>query len=156
MASRIIKKESLTNQQKLSDLLEQTKQEGDCLIWTRSLNTDGYPHMFGNIKVHRLVKELDSGEDLTGWIVRHTCDQPKCINPKHLLKGTFSDNGNDKFIRNRQPRVVTKEIVFRVRALLELNFLNHKQIADLVGINPRRVSDIKHKLYNDEGKFVRH
>ena len=124
---RIISKESVTNEQKLTDLLANTVYEDECRIWTRCLNTDGYPHMFGNVKVHRLVYQLSTGEDIEGYVIRHTCDKPKCINPNHLLKGSFADNGNDKFVRDRQPRVVTKDIVFKVRKILQLNLLKQKE-----------------------------
>lgn len=43
--------------------------------------------------------ELD---DIKGLEVRHTCDNPKCINPEHLLIGTHQDNQDDKVLRNRQ------------------------------------------------------
>ena len=35
-------------------------------------------------------------------VVRHTCDNPRCINITHLLAGTRSDNMQDMFERNRQ------------------------------------------------------
>jgi uncharacterized protein (DUF433 family) len=34
-------------------------------------------------------------------IVRHTCDNPKCCNPKHLLIGTKKDNTQDMVSRRR-------------------------------------------------------
>lgn len=142
---------------KLNDLLENTVKQGDCLEWIRALNTDGYPRMAGNVKVHRLVYELFHQENIDGFVIRHTCDNPKCINPKHLLKGTPKENGNDKFIRDRQPRVITKEVVFRVNDLLKTNKLTNKEIALILGIDQRRVSDIKCGRYcNATGKFLGH
>lgn len=41
---------------------------------------------------------------LTGLVVRHNCDNPRCINPKHLSIGTQQDNINDKVRRNRQAK----------------------------------------------------
>lgn len=37
-------------------------------------------------------------------VVRHSCDNRRCINPAHLLKGTTLDNMRDKVERNRQAR----------------------------------------------------
>lgn len=125
------------------------------MIWTRALNTDGYARMAGNIKVHRLVNKLSTGEDNHGKVVRHTCDNPKCINPNHLIVGTHLENIMDRDLRNRTYKKITKEVVTKVKALLNLNSFTQKEIAILIGIDPRRVSDIKRNIYSDEGKFLR-
>ncbi|TKG21761.1 hypothetical protein FCV81_08845 [Vibrio breoganii] len=31
-----------------------------------------------------------------GIVVRHTCDNPYCFNPDHLVKGTTADNNHDR------------------------------------------------------------
>lgn len=36
-----------------------------------------------------------------GMVVRHSCDQPECINPGHLLLGTRADNTADMLTRGR-------------------------------------------------------
>lgn len=59
-------------------------------------------------------------------VVRHTCDNPRCINPDHLIAGTQKDNVRDMFSRGRAGDtrnfgaangmcVVPDEIVQRVR-----------------------------------------
>jgi hypothetical protein len=34
--------------------------------------------------------------------IRHTCDNPPCCNPKHLILGSHADNIKDKVARGRQ------------------------------------------------------
>ena len=57
-----------------------------------------------SILVHRYVYEHTKGKIPDGLLVRHTCDNPKCINPDHLLLGTYKDNCRDMFERGRDNR----------------------------------------------------
>ena len=43
-------------------------------------------------------------EYIKGSVIRHTCDNPRCINPIHLVLGTQFDNVQDRQIRGRQHR----------------------------------------------------
>jgi hypothetical protein len=43
------------------------------------------------------TKESLTKED----IIRHTCDNPACLNPSHLIKGTVQDNNQDMVDRDR-------------------------------------------------------
>lgn len=157
MGNRIFSKSSITNEDNLKDLLSQTHNENGCFVWDRSRNTDGYPRMGGNVKVHRLVYELSSGEDIKGLVVRHTCDNPKCINPEHLLKGTPRDNVQDRVDRGRYRQVVTLSVVQKVNKLLDTKLLLCKEISKIIGIDARRVSDIKNGKYcSATGKFLGH
>lgn len=156
MTRRIIKKESVTEDQKLNDLLQHTYSDNECMIWKGCFNTDGYARMAGNVKVHRLVLALASKEDITGCVVRHTCDNPKCINPQHLIKGTPSENVMDRDIRGRTYRRITVEIIKKVLVLSDSNLFSQKEIANIVGIDARRVSDISlNKYCSATGRFLR-
>ena len=37
-------------------------------------------------------------------VIRHTCDNRKCINPEHLLLGTHQDNVKDRVKRGRSAK----------------------------------------------------
>jgi hypothetical protein len=50
-------------------------------------------------KTHRLAYALIHGE--FPQVVRHTCDNPSCCNPDHLLGGTHQDNVADRVTRDR-------------------------------------------------------
>jgi hypothetical protein len=67
-----------------------------CWQWTGML-AHGYGYLWREgkmIRAHRLSYELYVGEpgDL---FVMHRCDNPRCVNPDHLLLGTASDNNAD-------------------------------------------------------------
>ncbi|SAL26117.1 hypothetical protein AWB73_01986 [Caballeronia turbans] len=42
-----------------------------------------------------------TGEERNGRLALHSCDNPRCINPKHLRWGTHSDNMRDRSERRR-------------------------------------------------------
>jgi hypothetical protein len=53
------------------------------------------------IRVHRLALERKLGRPIKpGYFALHTCDNPSCINPKHLYEGTPADNVRDLVQRN--------------------------------------------------------
>lgn len=68
------------------------------------LDKDGYPQVKrdGNKgRLSRYMYEQHKGAIPNGFQVRHTCDNPTCINPDHLLVGTHVDNVRDKVERGR-------------------------------------------------------
>lgn len=60
-------------------------------------------------RAHRAVYCKHHGlvaEDIVGLVIRHTCDNARCINPDHLVLGTQQDNMDDKCLRGRHPKGV--------------------------------------------------
>jgi hypothetical protein len=53
------------------------------------------------IRAHRVAFMATKGLIPKGMVVRHTCDNPECINPAHLLLGTRKDNSHDMSVRGR-------------------------------------------------------
>lgn len=78
-----------------------------CWEWQGRTNNDGYgwtsqPGPTRNILAHRAaylawVGPIESGR----IVVRHTCDNPPCINPAHLVLGSDLDNARDAVGRKR-------------------------------------------------------
>lgn len=52
-------------------------------------------------KAHRAMYQMFVGPIPEGALVRHTCDNPPCVNIDHLLIGTHSDNMQDALDRGR-------------------------------------------------------
>jgi hypothetical protein len=80
---------------------------GDCWLWTgcklKSKWEYGQFKVNGKIeKAHRVSYQLYKGEIPQGLIVRHTCNNPCCVNPEHLELGTQQDNMDDMVKANRQ------------------------------------------------------
>jgi hypothetical protein len=78
----------------------------NCWIW-KKFNNKGYG-MSGlkgkSIKAHRLSYLTFVGEIPNNLHVLHNCDNPACVNPKHLFLGDHQDNMNDKVNKNRQSK----------------------------------------------------
>lgn len=83
--------------------------DDECWRWTGRTQTNptgleyGY---FGRCyRAHRVAWVLANGRAIpNGMIVRHTCDNPICVNPHHLLLGTHRDNIHDMNSRKRGAR----------------------------------------------------
>lgn len=93
----------LTNYQLLTQLVRLDTNE--CIPWPRGSNKRGYGFLRvdGKLhKAHRVAFKLYNG--YSPVVVRHQCDNPICVNPKHLLPGTQADNVRDMFERNRCSR----------------------------------------------------
>lgn len=78
----------------------------DCIEWYGAkVNGYGIKRYSGKTrKAHRLAYCEAHGlelEDIDGQLVRHSCDNPGCVNPAHLSLGTAWDNMNDKVLRGR-------------------------------------------------------
>lgn len=133
----------------VAEFLAYTKPVGDCLEWQRALNTDGYARAFYdgdyNGKVHRIVFALSNpGVDIQGLNVRHSCDNPVCINPAHLLAGTVADNMRDRDVRGRHGFAsFNAEQVREIRELLSTGEHTQQEIADMFDGHVTSISQIK-------------
>lgn len=85
---------------------------GDCWEWTGRRNVQGYGAVTwpeaGTTKskltsTHRISFLICNGP-LEGFQVCHTCDNPSCVNPAHLFRGTMKDNMEDKMKKGRQAK----------------------------------------------------
>ena len=90
-----------------------------CWPWTAGRTGSGYGILqYGGkpVYAHRLAYELAHGDLQPGQVVRHTCHNPLCVNPAHLVAGTHADNMHDMAVAGRRrARVLTEADVTRIR-----------------------------------------
>lgn len=79
------------------------KGEG-CWLWTGCRSAGGYG-LVGfrghRTYAHRVAFELAHGPLGAREVVRHRCDNPPCVNPEHLERGSYKDNIRDSIERGR-------------------------------------------------------
>lgn len=87
-------------------LSEHSRDDGRCRVWTwhRNKLRGGYGLLsMGHVYTlaHRISYEVHCGPIPGGLWVLHACDNPPCINPRHLFVGTQADNITDSVLKQR-------------------------------------------------------
>lgn len=101
----------------------------DCIKTTYETSAGGYGrlrYLGKKVLHHRLVYCLHNKIELAaieGLQVMHTCDNPSCINPDHLLLGTHADNMHDKAIKGRVKGEAAGNVKLTEKQVLEIRAL---------------------------------
>ncbi len=89
---------------RLSENLVEDADTG-CWNWIGSVfKSSGRPSLNLGCRRHlayRLIYVIEKGV-LGKLLVLHTCDNPTCLNPEHLVAGTSKDNTDDMFSKGRE------------------------------------------------------
>lgn len=142
--------------------VEKTNNDDECWIWKGSRNSNGYGVIvvsFGRTKpkqfrAHRVSYQLHYGDLQPEDKVLHSCDNPRCVNPKHLRKGTQQDNLADMVAKGRNrykthyggmghgSAKLTPDLVRYIRQTYATGQYTQQSIADQVGISPSVVGSV--------------
>ncbi len=75
-----------------------------CIVWSGTLH-EGYGQLVvsrTSYRAHRVAWELVHGPIPEEMLVCHHCDNPPCVNEKHLFLGTNDDNIADRDAKGRR------------------------------------------------------
>ena len=119
------------------------RTKNGCWEWAGSTHK-GYGEIRLNNKTwraHILSYRLFNTDYKQGLCVRHKCDNPGCVNPKHLELGTTQQNTQDRVDRGRSAigsrngkAKLTAEDVLEIRELYTTGNYTHKQLAEQFNI----------------------
>lgn len=94
--------------------------------------------------VSRVMYQIYYGRELgSNEVVRHKCDNEKCVNPFHLECGTLQQNAEDRILR-RRIKIEDYSKVQQCRVLCAMGFGN-TVIALQLGVKVSWVADIKYQ-----------
>jgi len=91
-----------------------------CWLWTANTCRNGYGNINVNgvqTKAHRFSLIIHGVAVPNGAIVRHSCDNPSCVRPDHLMVGSQQDNMTDKVNKDRQHKILSRTQVLEIRSL---------------------------------------
>lgn len=130
------------------------RDTNECIEWEGSRQTAGYGTFTNSgtfYLAHRVTYEIHVGPIPDGHLIRHSCDNPPCVNPRHLAPGLDLDNTQDKVERGRHPvgekcsyAKLTAEAVLDIRKRVS-DGVPRRDLAALHGVSTATIGDIANR-----------
>jgi hypothetical protein len=149
--SRSYVRQSATLQERLDRYTDKSAGADGCWPWNGALTSHGYGelHWQGHTRAaHRLSFETAHGPIPDGAHILYRCDNPRCVNPAHLVAGSHLDNMRDMIAKGRavHPRGerngktrLTAEMALAIRQATG----SYREIGARFGVSERAVRGIK-------------
>lgn len=110
-----------------------------------------------NVVATRIAYLIDKKIDPVGKCIMHMCDNPKCVNPNHLIVGTPKDNTEDMMKKKRgggffkkgscHPKSkLMEEMIYDIKRMYS-DGNTQKEIASKYSVDPSLISRIVNGQY---------
>lgn len=130
-----------------------------CLIWQGKIQSKGRCQFYFDgswyvasrvmYSLHHRVKVPDRYEDGRRCVIAHTCHNPACIHPEHLVmtdqKGNIKmsyDDGRIPVGRKRWNSLLTEHAVVQCRKLYCFQGKTQKELAKMYGVAKQTISSV--------------
>lgn len=129
-----------TAEQRFWEKVDKSGGKDACWVWKGLKDKNGYgvSSLGKERRASRICWIISFGEIPEGMQVLHHCDNPPCVNPKHLWLGTGADNMQDKTRKGRNNAPVGERsgsVKLKTSDVLEIRRL-HK-----IGVVQRRIAE---------------
>jgi hypothetical protein len=126
----------------------------NCWEFTGGINSTGRGIFVLNgksVHAHRVAYMLTNGRIPEGAFICHTCDNGKCVNPKHLFIGNALINNRDCFSKGRHPILrgehdpkskLNNEKVLKIVELYKTGKYSQPQVGKMFGVSRSSVLGI--------------
>jgi hypothetical protein len=133
------------------------RAEDECWPWIGNTNPKGYGQFSvgkkaqGSEGAHRTSWKIHNNQDIPSKMhIMHLCDNPICVNPKHLRLGTAKENTHDMIQKGRKRTVAPKGDLNgkaildeeKVRLIRESK-LNHAELGRQLGVSPNCIRGVR-------------
>ena len=133
------------------DSLFNAGNEDDCWLWKGSFNTNGYGwHWIEGKLIYAHIYALAriTPKPFANAQVMHSCDNPACVNPKHLSWGTMSENIKDMYAKGRQHKQTKKLLKLTKEDVIAIynSKATMRKLAEQYNVSRQTICNIKNKV----------
>ena len=119
-----------------------------CWEWLGKKDAKGYGGFGAQEVAYRYSYRRFVGPTSKGKVIRHLCNNPGCVNPNHLMKGTYQENSQDSIkAGTHKPMRGMLNGVAKLTDSQVLEIYNspqdYKDVATQYDISKARVRDIR-------------